>query len=156
MASTLLDLGRIAEENLRYDEAKDAYGRAAALWQRLNDRPDWARALERQGRVAVALNEMSEAKGFYQQALRVVQDQPTQVLPIFYALAEWHIAQKEPLQAMSLLAFLTHAPETPDDLQDTAESLLLRLEDDLSPAEAEQGWATGKTATLEMLLKTWL
>ena len=156
IATSLTQLGMVAQEMQRYEEAQDFYTRAAEIWQTLKEMPELAIVMERQGHVSLAMGEIGESKRFYQQALHAVKDQPAQALPIFYALAEWHIAQHQFGPAMSLLAFLTRVPETPDDLQDTAESLLLRLESDLTPAEAEQAWIAGKSATLESLLKMWL
>jgi len=156
MATTLTQLGMAAHNAHHYEEARDALERAAGLWQEFHANEELAIVLEHAGRVALALGEIDEARTLYQRGLRAVQDRPALALPLFLALAEWHLVQNQAVQAMSLLAFLMQSPQTPDVLQDTAETLLLRLESRLTPAESEQGWAAGKTATLEMLLKQWL
>lgn len=156
IATTLTQVGMVAQEMSRYEEAHTSYTRAVAIWEDLHEMHEASIVLERMGQVALAMGNISGAKALYQQALRAVKDRPAQALPIFFTLAEWHIAQNQLVEAMSLLAFITRSPETPEMLQDTAESLILRLEKDLSRAEAEQAWTAGKAATMDSLLKTWL
>jgi len=71
IASTLHNLGRVAEELREYEQAKHYYQQALDIYIAFSDRFSQADTLHQLGRVAQELREYEQAKHYYQQALDI-------------------------------------------------------------------------------------
>jgi len=155
MASALYYLGITAHELGEIAQAVAYLNQSLAIQQTLKDHVGMVPTSERLGILAMEAQNYDEASHHLHQALRaaVKADSNKLILNTILSIAKLYIEKGQGEGAVELLAFLLHYEGSAEALQDSAESLIFQLEDDLPPTTVEQAWEIGKSKSFSTMLK---
>lgn len=150
MAQTLQQLGAAEQRIGNHKEALRLLKLASESFRALGDGAGLVSTLSHLGQLMCSADQYDEAEGYFREALReaVTADDNVLALDAVLGLARALKAQAQNVQALTLLAFLLHAPDVPDDVMDTAEELVFELEEIVPQDEASPAWERGKALTL--------
>jgi tetratricopeptide (TPR) repeat protein len=153
VADTLHNLGMIAQEANDYGEAYQLYLKSIAIRQTLQDTKGITDTLNQLAMVAHARKNDAEAHIYLSEALEnslTLADSPL-TLQILTNFARVFAKENHLEKALSLLAFVIHAPDSSEALQDDAERLLAEL--DTSQEATERAWEKGKNLSLKDIVQ---
>jgi tetratricopeptide (TPR) repeat protein len=127
----------LTEELAYFKQSGDAWGEAAVMGYL--------------GRVTCAAGNHAEAEQYLNGALRMASDtaEDTLALDVLVAFSRLLIARDQKEKAVELLGLALHHPESSEETEDEAESLLFDLEDSLDPKVMTANWEKGKSRPLE-------
>lgn len=150
MAQTLQQLGVAEKRTGSPKEAQRLLKLAAESFRVLEETDSLVTTLCHLGQLMCSAEQYDEAEGYFREALRegVNATDNSLALGAVLGLAQALKAQDQNLRALSLLAFLLHAPDVPDDVMDTAEELVFELEETVPQDDASPAWERGKALTL--------
>jgi tetratricopeptide (TPR) repeat protein len=154
MAEINYQLADSALETKKYQDARERFVQALALYRELGDVSATIRTLIRLGNAELALDERNTAKEYLREALdtAIQISETTQTLRALVGLARLRMATEQKIQAMEFLAFVMNYPDAANEVEDEAEKLVFELEAELDQAVIEGAWERGKAYTLEKLV----
>src|SRR4029434_4181406 len=103
------------------------------------------------GRVACTAGDYAEAEQHLNGALKMASDtgEDTLALDVLVAFSRLLIARDQKDKAVELLGLALHHPDSSEETEDEAESLLFDLEDSLDPKVMTANWEKGKARPLD-------
>jgi eukaryotic-like serine/threonine-protein kinase len=150
---TLSRLGDVAYEMGNQNEAKKLYQDSLNLSREIGG--DWAMA----GSVRIQTSETakvstSSSLDMLKGLLRVQRrrENTEELFQTLLRLARAYHDDEDYPRALELAAFLIYCQNSPEDIQDEADDLVLRLETAINPNDREKAWETGKNKSLEKTL----
>ncbi len=155
VADALHRLGAIAQETGDYIEARQLYLKSLAIRKNLGDVKPVTDSLNQLALVATASADYDKALGYLREAMQnslSLTDIPLtlQILNNF-ARVFTQIGRSE--ETLWLLAFVIHAPDSNEAIQDEAERLLTELDAILSQEIKERAWEKGKNLSLKDVIQ---
>jgi serine/threonine protein kinase len=150
IARTLSRLGDVAYEAGEQDEAKRLYQESLTLAREIGE--DWGMA----GSVRVQSTEnkkvsTSSSLEMLKGLLRVQRrrENTPEMFHTLLRIARAYRDEEAYPRSLELAAFLINYPESPENIQDDAEDLVLQLETSMEDSQREGVWETGKSKSLE-------
>jgi tetratricopeptide (TPR) repeat protein len=130
------------QENLAYfKQSGDSWGEAASMGYL--------------GRVACAAGDYADAEAHLKGALRIAAEtgEKTLALHVLVAVSRLMVAREQKEKAVELLGLALQHPDSSEETEDEAESLLFELEDILDPKVMTANWEKGKARPLHDTVK---
>lgn len=151
VASSLSNLGNAASGLGEYAQAKKLYEESLALRKEIGDRLWMAYTLASLGEVAMDMADRSAAQSYLREALKMgmeIQAIPA-ILEGLRAMAALFAKTEEKEQAIEMLALVLHHPAGLKNSKEKAETLLAKLQSELSLEIATTAVERGREKKLE-------
>lgn len=153
IARTLSRLGDVAYEAGEQEEAKRLYQESLTLAREIGE--DWGMA----GSVRLQTTEnkkisTSSSLEMLKGLLRVQRrrENTPEMFHTLLRIARAYRDEQEFTRSLELAAFLINYPQSPENIQDDAEDLVLQLENSMEAGQREGIWETGKSKSLDKVI----
>jgi len=155
LLKTFQKLANITNSTGEYAATSALLGDELAYFKQAGDTWGEAAIMGYLGRVACAAGDYREAEKQLNAALKIASEtgETALALDVLVAVSRLLIARDQKEKAVELLGLSLHHPESAEETEDEAESLLFDLEDELDPKVMTANWEKGKSRPLDEALK---
>lgn len=155
VADTLMKRARFALDAGAYEEAHYQLEHSLVIYRNIGRPTGIILALQLLGEVSYALDGLDDAKGYFEEALRVALDQQSErpQLDALFGLASLHAERGQGEVAVSWLTIIANHASTEYETRERATRTLAGLEEMVSPEAFAQARAQTETMSLDQVVE---